>query len=96
MRRAIGKILSAKLVAPAPTQMPQPHLEVAVSPLGVDKAKQVVTRGHMMVDTGAAVTMVTRLWAEAHGLKVTQGKKINVQGAGGDAIPTVGVTTLTT
>ena len=55
-----------------------------------------VTRGHMMVDTGAAVTMVTRLWAEAHGLKVTQGKKINVQGAGGDAIPTIGVTTFTT
>ena len=50
----------------------------------------------MMVDTGAAVTMVTRLWAEPHGLKVTQGKKINVQGARGDAIPTVGVTTFTT
>ena len=31
--------------------------------------------------------MVTRAWAEAHGLKVTQGKKVNVQGAGGDAIP---------
>ena len=45
-----------------------------------------VTRGHMMVDTGAAVTMVTRAWAEATGLKVTQGKKINVLGAGGDGV----------
>ena len=45
----------------------------------------------MMVDTGAAITMVTRAWAEAHGLKVTQGKKINILGAGGDSIPMVGV-----
>ena len=48
-----------------------------------------------MVDTGAAVTMVTRAWAVAHGLKITQGKKINVLGAGGDSISMVGVTTLT-
>jgi Aspartyl protease len=75
--------------------MPQPHIEVAVQPLGVEKAKQVVTRGHMMVDTGAAVTMVTKAWAEAHGLKVTQGKKINVLRAGGDSIPTLGVATFT-
>lgn len=38
VRRAAGKLLSAKSVAPPPPS-PQPHLEVAVQPLGVDKSK---------------------------------------------------------
>lgn len=48
-----------------------------------------------MIDTGAAVTMVTQAWADAHGLKVTQGKKINIRGAGGANVPTAGVTAFT-
>lgn len=37
--------------------------------------------------------MVTTAWAEAHGLKVTPGKKITIRGAGGASVPTAGVTT---
>ena len=53
------------------------------------------TKGHAMVDTGAAVSMVSAGWATAHGLKVTQGKKINIRGAGGATIPMAGVTSFT-
>ena len=95
VRRAVGKLLSAKSVASPPHPMQQPHLEVAVQPTGVEKAKQVSTKGHLMVDTGAAVTLVTQAWANAHGLKISQGKKINVKGAGGTAIPVVGQTQFT-
>ena len=35
----------------------------------------------MMVDTGAAITLVTKAWAEAHGLKIKEGKKVTVRGA---------------
>ena len=48
-----------------------------------------------MVDTGAAVSVVSTAWAEAHGLKITQGKKINIRGAGGATIPTAGSTSFT-
>lgn len=48
-----------------------------------------------MIDTGAAVTMVTQAWADAHSLKVSAGKKINIRGAGGASIPTAGVTSFT-
>jgi Aspartyl protease len=95
VRKAAGKLLSAKSIASPLHLTPQPHLEIAVQPLGVEKSKQIVTKGHVMVDTGAAVTMVTQAWATAHGLKVTPGKKINLRGAGGASIPTVGVSTFT-
>lgn len=75
--------------------MQQPHLEVAVQPIRVEKAKQVSTKGHVMIDTGAAVSMVTSAWANAHRLKVTQGKKISIRGAGGATIPTAGYTSFT-
>ena len=48
-----------------------------------------------MIDTGAAITLVTQAWATAHGLKVAQAKKISVKGAGGAAIPVVGQTQFT-
>ena len=39
--------------------------------------------------------MVSAAWATAHGLKVTQGKKLNMRGAGGATIPIAGVTSFT-
>lgn len=45
-----------------------------------------------MVDTGAAVTLVTKNWAEAHGLRVTPGSKLNIRGAAAQAIDIVGTT----
>ena len=95
VRKAAGKLLMAKSVASPPHPMHQPHLEVAIQPTGVEKTKQISTKGHAMIDTGAAVTLVTQAWATAHGLKVTQGKKISVKGAGGAAIPVLGYTQFT-
>ncbi len=60
-----------------------------------EDGKPAPSKGHMMVDTGAAVTIVTEKWAAAHGLRVTPGKKINIRGAGGAEVETLGVTTFT-
>ncbi len=49
----------------------------------------------MMVDRGAAVTIVMEKWAAAHGLRVSPGKKIHIRGAGGAQVETLGVTTFT-
>ena len=49
----------------------------------------------MMVDTGAAVTIVTEKWATAHGLRITPGKKIQIRGAGGANVETLGTATFT-
>lgn len=83
----------------------QPHIEVAVAPLGGgqpskwedDAAKTVTTatKGSMMVDTGAAVTLVTSAWAKAHGLKVSPSSGVTVRGAAGQALTIVGTTSMT-
>jgi predicted aspartyl protease len=49
----------------------------------------------MMIDTGAAVTIVTEKWAAAHGLRVTPGKKVQIRGAGGANVETLGTTAFT-
>ena len=47
-----------------------------------------------MVDTGAAVTIVTEKWAAAHGRRTTPGK-IQIRGAGGANVETLGTATFT-
>ena len=81
-------MLAAKSVASPPKPIQQPHIEVVIQPPGAgsskwEEGKPAPSKGHMMVDTGAAVTIVTEKWAAAHGLRVTPGKKINIRGAGG-------------
>ena len=49
----------------------------------------------MMVDTGAAVTMVTKRWAELHGLKVSNDKRVTIRGAGGQNVAVIGTTAFT-
>jgi predicted aspartyl protease len=49
----------------------------------------------MMVDTGAAVTMVTKRWAELHGLKVSNDKRVTIRGAGGQNVEVIGTTAFT-
>jgi len=49
----------------------------------------------MMVDTGAAVTLVTKAWADAHGLKVSPSSGVSVRGASGQALEIVGKTAMT-
>jgi predicted aspartyl protease len=46
----------------------------------------------MMVDTGAALTLVTKKWADVHGLKVNPAKKVAVRGAGGIDVTVLGTT----
>lgn len=48
-----------------------------------------------MVDTGAAMTLVTEAWAKAHGLKVSEGPAVEVTGAGGAKITIIGNTSMT-
>ena len=49
----------------------------------------------MMVDTGAAITMVTKGWAEAHSLTNKAGKKIDMWGAARQELGVLGVTSFT-
>ena len=95
----MGKIHATKAVAQAAAaQIPvQPHIEVAVSALGAASAAPQskwedassgprpasVTRGCMMVDTGAGITLVTKAWVEAHGLKLSAPSAGSVRGASG-------------
>ena len=53
------------------------------------------TKGTMMVDTGAAVTLVTKAWADAHGLKVSPPSGIAIRGAAGHSVEVVGTTSMT-
>lgn len=83
VRRTAEKLLTFPVVSPAPSAG-QPPIAVAVKGQGVPVAskweavieqarKQPFTRGHMMVDTGAAMTLLTEEWVKAHGLKITEG-----------------------
>ena len=105
VRKATGKLLAAKPVPVAPSMYHQPHIEVAIAPLGggatskweEPSAQKTVTatKGSVMIDTGAAVTLVTKCWAEAHGLKVTPPSGVNIRGAAGMAVEVVGLTSMT-
>ena len=48
-----------------------------------------------MVDTGAGITLVTKTWAEAHGLRITSPSSASVFGAAGQAVDVVGTTSFT-
>ncbi len=49
----------------------------------------------MLVDTGAGITLVTKAWAEAHGLKISAPLPTSVYGAAGQAVDVVGTTSFT-
>ena len=48
------------------------------------------TKGAMMVDTGASITLVTRKWAETHGLSITPVLGISITGANGAPVDMIG------
>ncbi len=60
-----------------------------------DDQKTGPTRGNMMVDTGAAITLATTAWVEVHGLSIKEGKKIAVRGAAGHGVQVLGTTSFT-
>ena len=48
-----------------------------------------------MVDTGASITLVTRKWAETHGLTVIPASGISITGANGTPVGMVGTCSMT-
>ena len=48
------------------------------------------TKGAMMVDTSTSITLVTRKWAETHGLTITPVSGISITGANGAPVDMVG------
>ena len=49
----------------------------------------------MMVDSGAAITLVTVAWARVHGLKVTPKTGLAIRSANGDMVDILGTTAMT-
>ena len=105
MRTPSGKLSSARAVGASTNQQQQPHIAVAVAPLGPaapskwedPEATAVVqaTKGNMMVDTGAAVTLVTKAWADVHGLRISPPQGVSIRGAAGHSVEVVGTTQMT-
>ena len=48
-----------------------------------------------MVDTGASITLVTRKWAETHGLTITPASGISITGANGSPVDMIGTCSMT-
>ena len=70
----------------------QPYISVVASQLKPGAAR---TKGSAMIDTGASITLVTRKWAEAHGLAVTPAAGISISGANGNPVQVVGTCAMT-
>ena len=69
----------------------QPYLGVAVSQM---KPGAMATKGSIMVDTAASITLVTRKWAETHGLTITLVSGISIIGANSTPVDMVGMCTM--
>ena len=48
-----------------------------------------------MVDTGAAITLLTKMWADAHGLPMREKAAKYISGANGTAVKIVGTISMT-
>ena len=94
-------------MAPSGLSLKQPHINVEIAPLSPSKwedtpkastskdAKMGPAYGYMMLDTGACVSVVTRRWAEDHGLTITPGRAdVKIFGVGGIQVPVVGTTSM--
>ena len=53
------------------------------------------TKGAMMVDMGASITLVTRKWVETHGLTITPVLGISITGANSAPVDMVGTCSMT-
>ena len=65
----------------------QPYIGVAVAEMTPGAT---ATKGAMMVDTGASITLVTRKWAETHSLMIKPVSVISITGANGAPVDMVG------
>ena len=48
-----------------------------------------------MVDTGAAITLLTKKWVDAHGLPVKEKAAKYISGANGTVVKIIGTTSMT-
>ena len=53
------------------------------------------TKGAMMVDTGASITLVTRKWVKTHGLTITPVSGISITGVNSAPVDMVGTCSMT-
>ena len=107
VRKAAGRMHSADLAPGALTASTkqQPHIQVAITPIGspanskwesaTTNSSPKPSRGNMMIDTAAGITLVTKQWAEAHKLKVSAPSAGKVYGAAGSEVEIVGTTAFT-
>ena len=88
VQHANRKLLMAKQVDGAsPENYWEPYPGVAVAQM---QPRAPATKGAMMVDTGASITLLTRKWAETHGLIITPVLGISITGANGAPVDMVG------
>ena len=88
VRHAHRKLLMAKQVDGAsPENYWQPYLGAAVAQM---QQGAPATKGAMMLDMGASITLVTRKWLETHGLTITPVSGISITGANGAPVDMVG------
>ena len=93
VQHANQKLLTAKQVDDAsPENYWQPYLGVAVAQMQLGAP---ATKGAMMMDTGASITLVTRKWAETHGLTITLVSGISITGANSAPVDMVGTCSMT-
>ena len=52
------------------------------------------TKGTMMVNTAASITLVTRKWAETHSLTITPVSVISITGTNGAPVDMMGTCTM--
>ena len=69
----------------------QPYLGVLVTQM---KLGATATKGAMMVDTGASITLVTQKWAETRGLTITPVLGISIMVANGAPVDMAGTYTM--
>ena len=60
-----------------------------------DQPKGEATKGLLMVDMGAAITLLTKKWVDAHGMPVREKASKYISGTNGTAVKIVGTTSMT-
>ena len=76
----------------------QLHIPISIAPWQVtwgDQPKGEATKGLMMVDMGAAITLLIKKWADAHGLTMKEKEAEYISGANRMAVKIVGMTSMT-
>ena len=60
-----------------------------------DQPKGEATKGLLIVDTGAAIALLTKKWMDAHGLPMREKAAKYISGTNGTAVKIIGTTSMT-